>query len=479
MFKKLFLYALAFTVSLSGLSVLLPVSSAKAASIYDNVLEEVDQPFRLGNNDRTLPWVGEFLATYSFDSTCQTYADDLVQRITTANSGKYNISYMNYASYPNTQTLHFSYSSSPTTITDYWSSTNLQQQGYDKRLSVDFDGNNIYVTCGSADTYELVANSYTTFQWFRILETNHEIVYPPDYAGVIIGPTIAGTNYAPEIGYHLDDSNTLRALTLNVNVCLPVGLEIETGCIEPKLRWQIFEEDGTTEIHNSVTNLVYPFEFHFPSIDEYVFMVSYVPPGPPALPVAPGVNLTPTRFIINANSTFYVGGTGVQDCAVVSGINECGLANPLEDCSVFDTVITIFDTDIPLMSAESLACQFRNFGIWFRNTLIDLFVPSTRKIQRSFDEFQVSLQSQFGFLYTGFEMMIQWLQSLLLVTPNCHVNLGGTFFSAPISFNFCYFEDAAPTIWNIMMPTVRLILAAGFVFVAYRRLLEIVRGLGS
>lgn len=468
MFKQLFLYALAFTVLLSGFSVLLP-TVAKAASPYDNILQVVDEPFRLGNNDRTRAWVGEFLATYNFGS-CQAYANDMIDNIST-DFGKYTISYMNYASYPNTQILYFNYSEFPTTITDNWIGSSLQQAGYDKQLEVTFDGGSISVNCYNTTSTKTVANAYTTFQWFRILETNRQIVYPPDYAGVIINPTLPpvnGTNYAPEIGFHLDDTNTLSALTLNANVCLPVGLEEQTACLEPKLRWQIFESDGTTELHNEVTNLTAPFSYKFPSIDDYVFQVTYVPPSPPAAPILPTVILVPTKFEINANSTFVIGGTGKQDCAVVAGVNECGAPNPLEDCTTYGTNIGGY-----------MQCIFNNFGIWLRNTLIDLFIPSTRAMQRSFENFQTSMQNQFGFLYTGMGMIVQWLQTLLIVTPNCNINLGGTFFSAPISFNFCYFEQSAPTIWNIMIPTVRLLLAAGFVFIAYRRLLEIVRGLGS
>jgi len=77
-------------------------------------------------------------------------------------------------------------------------------------------------------------------------------------------------------------------------------------------------------------------------------------------------------------------------------------------------------------------------------------------------------------------MIVDWLEQLFDLTPDCTVDTGGaTFFGATPSFNFCYLEQSAPNVWNVGITTFRFIFGAGMIFFAYKRLFDVLRGLGS
>jgi len=481
--KSFFLYFLAFTVSLSAFSVLLPVSNANAVSIWDNTLVQAPLPLTINNTSNS--------ATYTFSSN-----DDIISSLTEGMSIIDNCS-----SFANRDTIVSQMQTRPYVIgTEYQGGGKYTVRAYvfsgsdpfvnytgDGRIEVISTGSNTVSMLGmqSSSTgaipqlydcrVDTTFGSGTGFNFNNghsanpnkiIAYKGFDFNFPPDYDGYKPSPIQTGTNYYPQVGYATTTENVLKALytdgTSN-QICIPVGLIEETGCVEPKLRWVIKDADDA-ELINSVKQLYEPFEYKFPSYAEYFLEVSFVHPGPPFAPFAPNVILVTTKIKINANGTFLVGSTDINDCTIVSGQYICDEASPFEDCSTYGVDIV-----------GGFTCIINNFGIWLRNLLIDLFIPNSTLLVKSVNEFATSFQSQLGFLFTAFQMLTQWISALVSINPSCEFDFDGTFFGAQVDVNFCYFEQTVPTIYNILSVTVRLIMAAGFVFIAYRRLIQVVR----
>lgn len=173
-----------------------------------------------------------------------------------------------------------------------------------------------------------------------------------------------------------------------------------------------------------------------------------------------------TEIRLNLGKQFSSSGSTIGQVCDVSGY--CEAPSPYEDCSIND-----------LNLGGYFECIIKNFGTWLNLTLQSLFIPNFGNVKIAMDKFTGSLQSQFGFLYRAFEMLLQWLNSLLTITPDCTVDFGNArFFGSPVAYNFCAFEQSAPNIANALFTTVRLVIAGTFIFIAYRRLLEIIKGLG-
>lgn len=473
--KKVFFYFLSFTVLLSGFSVLFPATS-KAASVYDDVITIQDDPMKFGNSTITKFEFGEYLTTVNWGSGCSAIANDFFTSLENQTINFFTTTVVTESS-PNNTTFLISFINKTESISTNFTTNSLDLSSSTpfKQLRLDRNNTTDFTSCSSSLTNIRLATSLsnTAFGWYKPVETNFDgIVYPPDYEGQIFEPTILnGDVYRPEIGYFTTTENVIKAVYTNGTnneVCIPVGLVETTGCVQPLLRWKIMAEDGTTELTSSVKDLFQPFDYKFPAFGTYYLDVSFTHPGTPYAPFSPEITLQSTRIEIDANGTFLTGGTGANECSVVGSVFTCSPASPFEDC-------TTYGLDI----IGGFGCVINNFGIWLRNTLIDLFVPNSQALQASLDNFTSAFQSQLGFLYTAFNMLVQWITSLLIVTPRCDIDFGSaTFFGATIDINFCAFEQSAPTIYNPIMTMTRLLLAAGFIFIAQKRLIEIIRGMG-
>lgn len=483
MFKRFFLLLLAFTVSLSAFSVLLPVT-ANAASPYDNYIHNAVPPYQIksSNNSLTsqfddweqlLDYVGTNYETrlaqgnsFCGNTITETQFSTILDLLN--GGGKFLVGQTN------TNNITFYVDTNPTdTITHTWYNDGMGGV-YDNYNSSTSSFISFFITIANNGNRP-ICGSYTgtpdigSMSAGDIIASSLPFTIPsPDYAGEIPASPGVKDKLHPRVSYTIDDDNLLNALNAGIfeDVCIPVG-NPTSGCAPPQIKWTLLDEE-MGELNTQTLSMAQPYTYQFPTIGTFYLQAKYVLP-PPYLNPSPNVELVTVQIEMRPNGTFQKGGTGVNECSYVGDVYTCEPADPLEDCSTYG-----------LDLGGYFQCIINNFGIWLRNTLIDLFVPNTARLSKTLDEFGESMQSQFGFIYTGFSMVVEWLNSILTINPICYIDTGdATFFGAEINFNFCGFEQSAPTIYNPLMTLARLSIAAGFVFIAWRRLKEITESLGT
>lgn len=296
------------------------------------------------------------------------------------------------------------------------------------------------------------------------------VTYPSGYEGAELPASAVepSTVYTPKVGYHTTDSNELNALYIgDTNITIPAGFEDGfVGEVIPYIKWTVYEADGTTVLDTKTTSLSIPYEFQLPGNDTYIFEVVFTSPPPPGLPILEPDNLRTVRFTINANGTFVAGGTALNECSVVDGVEECGEANPLEDCSTYGVDVGGY-----------FQCIINNFGIWLRNTLIDLFVPRYSFYTAWVADFTSFLQTKLGFVYTSLATVTNIFTGIIASgsTTECSISAPGTLFGTTFSVNVCDFETIiGNTSWLLLQGLVISVTVIGLVFAAYRKYLEVV-----
>lgn len=492
--KRFFILCLAFIVSLSVFSVLLPAQSANAASIYDQTIQSASTPFSILNSSTYQPHV-------SFDNSYD-LGVGLATLVPNNNENAFNqcglsnelnalwstaVDIMSTKSKPyiiaKTElgikvTIALTGSSNQTMYsTGINGNYVIYQQFFDPEV-VSFDvyyGSNGYRACSSnsygsnsqrmilgAYSPEFLVNVYSIIEYSGI-----NIVYPPGYEGEVINPVNNADKVSPQIGFHVTDQNEIKALSIaSPDFCIPVGLDEVTGCIQPRLTWRVFAPDHTEILDQKNTEIFTPYSFKLPGNDTYYFEISYSHPGSPFAPFNSSVELITTKFIVNANGTFVVGGTGLQDCEIVNGANECGAPDPMEDCSTYATDIGGY-----------FQCVINNFGIWLRNALIDLFVPSYSFFKNWTDDFGDYLNSKLGFVYSSFATITTLFTGIISngSTGTCEVNPPGELFGATVSFDVCSFQELfGNTVWNLIQGVVISLTILALCFAGYRKYLEVV-----
>jgi len=481
MFKRFFLLSLAFIVFLGAFTAFLP-ETAKAASPYDNYINNAIPPYQIKSSNNsllsqfdTVEQLFDYLGTNwqtrlaQGNSFCgnmfsEPYFEDILNLLN--GSGKFLVGQTdanNITFYVNTNPdaviTHEWFNLSGTVFDNYHSSTATFAVF---NITIQNNGNRPY--CGyQTDVQDLSSMSAGDI----IVSTLPFTIPSPDYEGEIPNTINNSRKFYPKVSYTIDDENLLNALNAGIfeSICIPVG-NPTSGCATPLIKWVVLDEEKG-QLHTETLGLAQPFTYQFPTIGTYYLQATYSLPPPFLLP-SPDVELTTLQIEMLPNGTFQKGGTGVNECSFNGAIFECQPADPFEDC-------TTYGVDL----IAGFQCIVNNFGIWLRNTLISLFVPNTAKLQDTIEDFGEAMQGQFGFVYSGFSMIVSWLNTLLTINPICYIDTGdATFFGAEINFNFCGFEQSAPTIYNPLMTLARLSIAAGFVFIAWRRLKEITESLG-
>lgn len=109
-----------------------------------------------------------------------------------------------------------------------------------------------------------------------------------------------------------------------------------------------------------------------------------------------------------------------------------------------------------------------------------LFVPSPAYFDEFFANLGSTLETKLGFVYTSFQFIISWIGAIVDITPKCNIGaMDGTFWGATVYIDLCQFEEMSPTIYNLIMIPLRFLAAGVMVFIGYRRLIGIIKGLGS
>lgn len=484
-------------VALFGLSSLalslspLLSSSAKAASVYDDLIQTTDSLVLEGISGCTIPvsyeallvdliqnrpvWSQPGYDNYDgiFEGANATFDNATAMQIVQQGQDADNNRYIQVLATTDPDAYwQFGYISNPLSYRYFGLYT--PNSGYDIALmtfttnstctSLNMTyGFNVGTTGSTSDPASFLVFINTIQTTSRpIFGQSGNVIYPPDYEGE--EPTVPpGDSLSPRIGFNTNTDNSINALWIgNSDFCIQTALG---GCITPKLRWEVFGPDETTLLESKVTEIYTPFNYKFPGNDTYYFQVSFVHPGPPFALFDPSISLKSVRFTINANGTFVVGGTGVQECTAAGSIIDCGEPNPLEDCSTYGLDVGGY-----------VSCSINNFGIWLRNTLIDLFIPSYSfftNFQQQIGEF---LNSKLGFIATAFTTIIYLFQTVLdnAYSSGCGIFPPGTFFGASLSINVCEFENINQTMFQTMQGLLIGTTAVALFFSGLRKYHEVV-----
>lgn len=300
---------------------------------------------------------------------------------------------------------------------------------------------------------------------------------PPGYAGPL-PPTTGGpqATFIPQVGYTLFDDNTINAVYIGEpSGCLPTV--IQDGCIIPMYRYKILASDNSTVLDEKVLERYEIYRFTFPGYDTYYLEVSFVHPGPPYAPFSEDVVLATARFELIVNGIFVNGSTVLNDCTLVADVYQCGEADPLEDCSVYDTLVSILGSDpFPIPSAETIQCNLNNFGTWFRGLLTALFIPTYSfytNFQTQLSEF---LNSKLGFVATAFTFIIGVFGGIVTgaVTPTCTLAPPGSFFGASLVIDVCTFDEIYHAGFVVVQSLLIAITIIGLFFAGLRKYHEVV-----
>lgn len=481
--KRFFLIFLAFTVSLGAFSVLLPAKDTRASSPYDNTLQIWNDNLKAGRyvdgaRQYTTQEFGAALVDFRpGSSTCSN--DDINAFATNITDGKNYAIVQNVYNDTDEPYIQLYVDTDGSGVDTQWSTNAVNSFGFDRQLTLRWTGGgvqNVGWSCGDIGSTITLSYKLNPSKIY-LAEINYNLEYPADYDGPVINP-IVNNFQTPSIGYWIDENRVLSALYNGPqDVCLDVG-DPTSACLTPKLKWTVYAPDGTTILEEKTTTLNWPYQFQFPGNDKYYFEITYVEPPIPAPNLSPGVTLIPTKFTLNVNGVWISGGTTLQDCAVSNDINQCGEADPLEDCSQYDTMVSILGSpEFPIISANTLFCNFKNFGRILQNNLISLFVPRYSFYQNWVDDFQVYLNEKLGFLYASFGLITGIFTGIIsgAVSTKCSLAPPGTLFGGTFSVNVCSLQTiVGNTAFGVIQGLVIGLTILALAFASYRKYLEVV-----
>lgn len=340
---------------------------------------------------------------------------------------------------------------------------------------------NIFCEEGQINDY-LVSNPNSSgySSWQRKFISSEGVVpldpnYPPGYLGPELPESgFFKTEYTPTIGYTLTTDYNLTAHHYNADIKIPTNLG---GELVPKLRWTLYDPDKETVLNTQVTDILSPYSYTFPGIDIYYLKVEYIHPGPPAAAFADNVQLVPIEFKLNVNGVFVVGSSDLNSCTLQTGVLVCDEASPLKDCSEFNTIVEIFDTELEFVSAETFSCLADNFGTWLKVTLIDLFAPSYSFFNNWSTDFQSFWEDKLGFVYQSLDTTVVLFQNTVdsSVTTKCSISPPGEFYGSSFDLDVCVFEDMYPAGFTAIRALMIAITLVGLSFAGYRKYMSVTR----
>jgi len=487
--RRFFSYFLAFTVFLSVFSVLLPAPDARALS-FPPVMETTTLSVISANGDYNvdvsnggdLPWYDVIqnsnLPTQDklFFQNARTGGSILVsQMVNQFGMGLQVIvcgsltpnQNIRYGFYPNQDRSVLTFNMPGQQLSDL-SCLTLYTSGTAEQIYVahmyEWGTQPTQISMADSPNNNLRYLYYSTYtpQYWN-METNMQISNP----GVPEPPTeppALAVPASPSVGWTVFDTNVLNGhYTGRSDLCIPSN--IEGGCVTPRLRWTVIGP-GEEILNTAVTDLYQPYEFKLPGNDQYIFEIEYVHPGPPAALFNPDIRLVKARFTINANGTFLMGSTDLNECTTTGDVLECEERSPYEDC-------TVYGLDV----VGGIGCQFRNFGVWLRNTLINLFVPNYSFYNNWVSEFGTYLNDKLGFVYSAFGLVIGTFTGVIsnASTGKCTIAPPGQLFGATVNFDVCSTQTLiGNTAWTVLQGLVIGLTVLGLSFAALRKYQEVV-----
>lgn len=151
-------------------------------------------------------------------------------------------------------------------------------------------------------------------------------------------------------------------------------------------------------------------------------------------------------------SSSYAFNTRDLDC---NTDGSCPAYSPLEDCAEYGTDVV-----------GGIGCQFRNFGTWIKNIIVDFLWPDTDKIITHMNSTITLVQTKLGFLTYPFEFFTRFTSQTLFPETTCNLEVG-EIFGTNYTHSFC-----PPAGWESQWNFALSILRAGVLFLLLKAFMD-------
>lgn len=350
---------------------------------------------------------------------------------------------------------------------------------------------------------------YSSFGWLNLFLAGANINYPDGYEGLPIEtePVTEEEVIRPDFSYTIvDKSLNVKDINNSLPEFVPdegytfKGWEVEWSLFYCAGGWSDIGSTCETELELKDYDILPRESNYLTDVDiygdyrlsaQYVAQQCYRYPSYPETPdycfyvvggedeaSLDGYRFPPTTVDLKFDGGTYSGDTRDTEC---DESGYCVPPSPYKDCSIYagEAPYGIGGGAFPDIIG-GFQCQLENFGTFLIITIQNLFVPNSGKVMNSVNNFGSFISDKLGFVYTAFQYIVTWINSILVVSSDCTISMGSaTFFGATPNADICYFEENAGNVWDIGIFTARMIFAAGLIFLAYRRLFNILTGLGK
>lgn len=349
------------------------------------------------------------------------------------------------------------------------------------QLRIESNGSTTCYYNSSYSGYHSVSNNVTSDtdrnDWgkqFLFVTNGFTVTYPTGYEGEEI-PVEATPDLreplTPKILYLLKNDeltvNYVGDTQIPLNYISPV-CNIEFNKFD--LKYEII--NGEDEIvETKVVKCTEEVVFNLPGFDEYTLRVAFQDSNGVEFSDDNGNAFTNYKALVGYYELnygqSYIGGTDQCESTTEDSFT-CVAPSIYEDC-------TTYGADI----IGGFGCQFRNFGVWLKTTLMELFVPRSSVLTGKFADLQTAWTAQSGALGQAINYITSLLSNVVSMgsVPSCSLTLGdeyGTFFGTPVSFNVCQFENISPAVFYLMQALLITLSLIGLLFALHRKYLEVV-----
>jgi len=286
---------------------------------------------------------------------------------------------------------------------------------------------------------------------------DYTVSYPIGYAGKPIKSV-----YNPPDTFYPDFTYTVDILEFTAQY---LGNVPYTNTSLVNLRWRIVGKDNAGLYNQIIADIDTPEEvavnYTFETTGDYEIWLDYEINPPGQLDPPDKVKTMVQRIKVDGST--YTSSTTQSECT--SGV--CNQPDIYEDCTTFGANIV-----------SGFSCVMRNFGIYLRGVLTNLFVPSGLFIRNYFNSLNAFLQEKLGMLVYPITFIISTFNEFITAanTPSCTVSPSGTFFGASMNINFCLIENNMPAIWNGFITFIRALTVYVVVMALYRKFMVIMKG---
>jgi hypothetical protein len=287
---------------------------------------------------------------------------------------------------------------------------------------------------------------------YKLFQSTYIFNYPVGYAGADI-PSSPPVGYIPHFEYFINGTEITAKYvgnldgkfgTSQLNYVWQIG-KVVGG--QPTLLSESYKTAGLPPRQQSASQ---EYKFDVKEFGDYSIILS----EPELSPAVAGVQIQTNIVQLTIDGNDQYGDTRNMDCSE----GFCVPASIYEDCDTAD-----------------LGCHFRNFGTFLRVLLISAFVPNSYVLRQKFDLLTTSLNETLGFL--GYPII--FIASVFSSMTNNTSGFGGVinfgnFFGSNVSINVGAFSSYG-AFYDIVLNIIRGFTIMYLIWILRSKYLEVVR----